>query len=54
MDASEAMIDCHVCGLPMETQAELEVEGEPWLGMLCLGGHFITLRQGELPGASTR
>jgi hypothetical protein len=47
------MIDCHICGLPMEVQGQMELNDEGWVGLLCVDGHFVLLREAEAPGAAT-
>jgi hypothetical protein len=42
------MMDCHVCQLPMEVQGRMDLDGEDWVALLCVDGHFTLLRESEL------
>lgn len=46
------MTDCHVCRLPMEVQGHMEINGEDWVALLCVDGHFVVIRESELAPTS--
>lgn len=46
------MTDCHICRLPMEIQGRMDINDEPWVALLCVDGHFVVLRESELPEGS--
>jgi len=33
----------------MEIQGRMDINDEPWVALLCVDGHFVVLRESELP-----
>ncbi len=45
------MHDCFVCALPAGVQGEFTYNQEPWVTVLCANGHWIVMREHELPAS---
>lgn len=42
-EATPELQDCVLCGLPAEVGVEFDIDDDPWLTLVCVQAHMVTL-----------